>query len=115
MKKMIIIERSRFAQLVRDYKKALHVISILEYICREQNRQITFTAEEICSVLQLPIDEVRKRIVRGRLRYDEVDGIRYYDIMELVNLKDSLNSQRIFRETMDGAVPDTSIKVCLAK
>ena len=108
---MIIIERSRFAQLIRSYRKALYMNALLEYICREQNRPLTFTSEEICEILNLPKDEITRRIFRGRLRFDEVDGIRYFDLMDLVNLKDSLDSQTIFRQTMDGAVPDTAIRI----
>lgn len=111
MKKMIIIERSKFAQLIRDYKKSLHIISILEHICREHNRSLTFTAKEMCDLLRIPMDEIHRRADRGRLRFDEVDGIRYYDLMELVNVKDSLDSQEIYRRTMDGAVPDTTIQI----
>lgn len=72
---------------------------------------LTLTAEEICELLQLDPEEVRRRTLRGRLRYDEIDGIRYYDLIDLIDLKDSLDSQLIFRQTMDSAVPDTAIQV----
>ena len=100
MKKMIIIERSRFARLLRNYRKSLYM-----------NTLLTLTAEEICELLQLDPEEVRRRTLRGRLRYDEIDGIRYYDLIDLIDLKDSLDSQLIFRQTMDSAVPDTAIQV----
>lgn len=108
MKKMIIIERSRFARLLRNYRKSLYLNTLLTHICKQRRTLLTLTAEEICELLQLDPEEVRRRTLRGRLRYDEIDGIRYYD---LIDLKDSLDSQLIFRQTMDSAVPDTAIQV----
>lgn len=111
MKKMIIIERSKFAQIMRHYKKALHMSAVLEHICRERRSAITLTATEICELIRLDYAEVRKYTDRGRLRYDVRKGVRYYDVMDLINLKDLLDSQKIFRQTMDQAIPDTAIKI----
>ena len=111
MKKMIIIERSRFARLLRNYRKSLYLNTLLTHICKQRRTLLTLTAEEICELLQLDPEEVRRRTLRGRLRYDEIDGIRYYDLIDLIDLKDSLDSQLIFRQTMDSAVPDTAIHV----
>ena len=111
MKKMIIIERSRFARLLRNYRKSLYMNTLLTHICKQRRTLLTLTAEEICELLQLDPEEVRRRTLRGRLRYDEIDGIRYYDLIDLIDLKDSLDSQLIFRQTMDSAVPDTAIQV----
>ena len=111
MKKMIIIERSRFARLLRNYRKSLYLNTLLTHICKQRRTLLTLTAEEICELLQLDPEEVRRRTLRGRLRYDEIDGIRYYDLIDLIDLKDSLDSQLIFRQTMDSAVPDTAIQV----
>ena len=110
MKKMIIIERSRFARLLRNYRKSLYMNTLLTHICKQRRTLLTLTAEEICELLQLDPEEVRRRTLRGRLRYDEIDGIRYYDLIDLIDLKDSLDSQLIFRQTMDSAVPDTAIQ-----
>lgn len=110
MKKMIIIERSRFARLLRNYRKSLYLNTLLTHICKQRRTLLTLTAEEICELLQLDPEEVR-RDLRGRPRYDEIDGIRYYDLIDLIDLKDSLDSQLIFRQTMDSAVPDTAIQV----
>ena len=111
MKKMIIIERSRFARLLRNYRKSLYLNTLLTHICKQRRTLLTLTAEEICELLQLDPEEVRRRTLRGRLRYDEIDGIRYYDLIDLIDLKDSLDSQLIFRQTMDSAVPDPAIQV----
>lgn len=108
---MIIIERSKFAQIMRNYKKALHISAVLEHICRERKSAITMTASEICELLHLDYAEVKKHTDRGRIRYDTIKGIRYYDVMDLINLKDWFDSQTIFRQTMDQAVPDTAIKI----
>ena len=111
MKKMIIIERSEFAQLVRNYKKALNMNAILEHACRERRCALTMTAIEVCELIHLTMDDVIKQTVRGRLRFDEVQSIRYYDVMDLINLKYRLDSQTIFRQTMDQAIPDTAIRI----
>lgn len=111
MKKMIIIERSRFARLLRNYRKSLYMNTLLTHICKQRRTLLTLTAEEICELLQLDPEEVRRRTLRGRLRYDEIDGIRYYDLIDLIDLKDSLDSQLILRQTMDSAVADTAIQV----
>lgn len=108
---MIIIERSRFARLLRNYRKSFYMNTLLTHICKQRRTLLTLTAEEICELLQLDLEEVRRRTLRGRLRYDEIDGIRYYDLIDLIDLKDSLDSQLIFRQTMDSAVPDTAIQV----
>ena len=108
---MIIIERSRFARLLRNYRKSLYLNTLLTHICKQRRTLLTLTAEEICELLQLDPEEVRRRTLRGRLRYDEIDGIRYYDLIDLIDLKDSLDSQLIFRQTMDRAVPETAIPV----
>ena len=92
MKKMIIIERSKFAQIMRNYKKALHMSAVLEHICRERKCAITLTTAEICELIQLDLSDVAKHTQRGRLRCDMVKGVRYYDIMDLINLKDLLDS-----------------------
>lgn len=111
MKKMIIMERSKFAQLMRNYKKALHMNAILEHICRERKSAITLTTMEICELIHLDVSVVQKQTQRGRIRCDEIKGLRYYDIMDLINLKDALDSQMIFRQTMAQAIPDTWIKI----
>lgn len=108
---MIIIERSEFAQLVRNYKKALNMNAILEHVCRERRYGLTMTAIEVCELIHLNMEDVIKQTARGRLRFDEVQSIRYYDVMDLINLKDRLDSQTIFRQTMDQAIPDTAIKI----
>ena len=109
MKKMIIIERSRFARLLRNYRKSLYMNTLLTHICKQRRTLLTLTAEEICELLQLDPEEVRT--ILSRVRYQQIDGIRYYDLIDLIDLKDSLDSQLIFRQTMDSAVPDTAIQV----
>lgn len=61
MKKMIIIERSRFARLLRNYRKSLYMNTLLTHICKQRRTLLTLTAEEICELLQLDPEEVRRR------------------------------------------------------
>jgi hypothetical protein len=83
----------------------------LEHICRQYRSYVTLTADEVCELIELDRDTVIRKTLHGRLRADTVNGVRYYDIMDLINLKDSIESQYIFRQTMDCAVPDTSIRI----
>lgn len=111
MRKMVIVERCKFAQLLRSYKKSLYLNRVLEHICRQYRSYVTLTADEVCELIELDRDTVIRKTLHGRLRADTVNGVRYYDIMDLINLKDSIESQYIFRQTMDCAVPDTSIRI----
>ena len=45
MKKMIIIERSRFARLLRNYRKSLYMNTLLTHICKQRRTLLTLTAE----------------------------------------------------------------------
>ena len=108
---MIIIERSRFARLLRNYRKSLYMNTLLTHICKQRRTLLTLTAERFANCYSSTPKRFGAGPLRGRLRYDEIDGIRYYDLIDLIDLKDSLDSQLIFRQTMDSAVPDTAIQV----
>jgi len=41
MKKMIIIERSRFARLLRNYRKSLYMNTLLTHICKQRRTLLT--------------------------------------------------------------------------
>ena len=50
MKKMILIERSKFALLVRSHMKASNMLLVLQHVCRERRISLSMTQEEVCPV-----------------------------------------------------------------
>lgn len=108
---MVIIERAKFAALVRDYKRALHTVLVLEYVLRQKQIRLTMTLEEICELLKLDQTTVEKYARHGKIRYDEERGMKVYTVTDMLNLRDSIDSQKIYLQTRTGAVPDTSIHI----
>ena len=53
--KVIMIERNKFASLVKAHRKCLQMLSILAYACATKEVQLTFTLEEICELLQIAV------------------------------------------------------------
>ena len=51
--KYIMIERNKFAALVKAHRKCLQILSILTYAHTVKEVQLTFTLEEICELLQM--------------------------------------------------------------
>ena len=51
--KYIMIERNKFAALVKAHRKCLQILSILPYAHTVKELQLTFTLEEICELLQM--------------------------------------------------------------
>ena len=102
MKKMILIERSKFALLVRSHMKASNMLLVLQHVCRERRISLSMTQEEVC----------QKYKRRGKLcPVEDQDGKQYYNVLDFINLKDMQESKRIFYQTMEQAVPDTAITI----
>lgn len=81
MRKMVIVERCKFAQLLRSYKKSLYLNRVLEHICRQYRSYVTLTADEVCELIELDRDTVIRKTLHGRLlcRYGKRRQIlRYY-------------------------------------
>ena len=77
MKKMIKIESSSFAALVRSYKKSLNMLAVLQ---------------QICELINLDPAEIEKQRLSGRLRFaEEENGTKHYSIVDIINLKDSID------------------------
>ena len=84
MRKMIKIESSSFAALVRSYKKSLNMLAVLQHICEDKQR------------------------LNGRLRFaEEENGTRHYSIVDIINLKDSIDSRRINRQVEELSFEET--------
>ena len=110
MKKMILIERSKFALRVRSHMKASNMLLVLQHVCRERRISLSMTQEEVCQLIRLDPDFVEKYKRRGKLcPVEDQDGKQYYNVLDFINLKDMQESKRIFYQTMEQAVPDTAI------
>ena len=53
MKKMIKIESSSFAALVRSYKKSLNMLAVLQHICQENDVALSMLPDEVCELIGL--------------------------------------------------------------
>ena len=93
MKKMILIERSKFALLVRSHMKASNMLLVLQHVCRERRISLSMTQEEVCQLIRLDPDFVEKYKRRGKLcPVEDQDGKQYYNVLDFINLKDMQES-----------------------
>ena len=99
MKKMIKIESSSFAALVRSYKKSLNMLAVLQHICQEKDEALYMLQDEECELIGLDPAEIEKQRLNGRLRFaEEEDGTRHYSITDIINLKDSIDGKLINKQ-----------------
>ena len=49
--KVIVLERNRFAMLVKVHRKSLLMLEVLTYICRIRNIDLVMTLEEVAAQL----------------------------------------------------------------
>ena len=92
MKKMIKIESSSFAALVRSYKKSLNMLAVLQHICQENDVALSMLPDEVCELINLDPAEIEKQRLSGRLRFaEEENGTKHYSIVDIINLKDSID------------------------
>ena len=54
--KVIVIERNKFASLVKSHRKCLQMLNILTYIYTVKEVSLTLTLQEICEVLHMTPD-----------------------------------------------------------
>ena len=62
---MILIERSKFALLVRSHMKASNMLLVLQHVCRERRISLSMTQEEVCQLIRLDPDFVENTNVAG--------------------------------------------------
>ena len=99
MKKMVKIESSSFAALVRSYKKSLNMLAVLQHICQENDVALSMLPDEVCELINLDPAEIEKKRLRGRLRFaEEENGTRHYSIVDIINLKDAIDWKTINRQ-----------------
>ena len=99
MKKMIKIESGSFAALVRSYKKSLNMLAVLQHICQENDVALSKLPDEVCELINLNPAEIEKQRLSGRLRFaEEENGTRHYSIVDIINLKDTIDCKAINRQ-----------------
>ena len=81
--KVIMIERNKFASLVKAHRKCL---------------QMTFTLEEICELLQISREEVERQRQKGYIRFVHRNGMTVYEITDILRLKNMLEMGGVYRK-----------------
>ena len=94
--KVIMIERNKFASLVKAHRKCLQMLSILAYACATKEVQLTFTLEEICELLQMSREEVQRQ--KGYIRFVHRNGMTVYETTDILRLKNMLEMGGIYRK-----------------
>lgn len=96
--KVIMIERNKFASLVKAHRKCLQMLSILAYACATKEVQLTFTLEEICELLQMNREEVERQRQKGYIRFVHRNGMTVYEITDILRLKNMLEMGGVYRK-----------------
>ena len=108
--KVIVLERNRFAMLVKVHRKSLLMLEVLTYICRIRNIDLVMTLEEVCHVLRMDAAVVEQHRHKGLLRSYEENGLRLYEAADLVRLKAALDMIDIYRRINKAAIIPSSSK-----
>ena len=97
---MIKVESGSFAALVRSYKKSLNMLAVLQHICEDNCVELSMLPDEVCELINLDPAEIEKQRLSGWLRFaEEENGIRHYSIVDIINLKDSIDC-KVFTRTL---------------
>ena len=102
-----MIERNKFAALVKAHRKCLQMLSILTYAHTVKEVRLTFTLEEICELLQMTREEAQRQ--RGYIRFSVQNGITVYEITDILRLKNMLEMGKIYRK-IDGMAITVPVK-----
>ena len=96
--KVIVIERNKFAALVKSHRKCIQMLDILTYIYTVKQISLTLTLLEICEVLQMTPEEVEIQRQKGYIRFTTHKGMTVYEITDLLRLKNMLEMVNIYRK-----------------
>ncbi|WP_317472409.1 hypothetical protein [Bacteroides hominis] len=89
MRKILNIESSSLAALVRSYKRFLNMLVMLQNICEDNSIELSMLPDEVCELIGLKPAVIEKQHLNGHLRFaEEENGTRHYSIMDIINLKD---------------------------
>ena len=81
--KVIVIERNKFAALVKSHRKCLQMLNILTYIYTVKEVSLTLTLQEICEVLHMTPEEVEIQRQKGMTVYEITDLLRLENMLEM--------------------------------
>lgn len=99
MRRMIKIESSSFTALVRNHKKTLNMLAVMQHICQNNDVALSMLPDEVCELIDLDPAEIEKQRLNGRLRFaEEENGTRHYSIVDIINLKDFIDSRAITKQ-----------------
>ena len=90
--KVIVIERNKFAALVKSHRKCLQMLNILTYIYTVKEVSLTLTLQEICEVLHMTPEEVEIQRQKGYIRFT-TQGSIYRKIDKKVMNLEPLNNE----------------------
>lgn len=96
--KVIVIERNKFAALVKSHRKCIQMLDILTYIYTVKQISLTLTLQEICEVLQMTPEEVEIQRQKGYIRFTTQKGMTVYEITDLLRLENMLEMGSIYRK-----------------
>ena len=96
--KVIVIERNKFAALVKSHRKCIRMLDILTYIYTVKQISLTLTLLEICEVLQMTPEEVEIQRQKGYIRFTTHKGMTVYEITDLLRLKNMLEMGNVYRK-----------------
>ena len=66
MRRMIKIESSSFAALVRNHKKTLNMLAVMQHICQDNNVALSMLPDEVCELINLDPAEIEKQRLRKK-------------------------------------------------
>ena len=96
--KVIVIERNKFASLVKSHRKCLQMLNILTYIYTVKEVSLTLTLQEICEVLHMTPEEVEIQRQKGYIRFTTQKGMTVYEITDLLRLENMLEMGSVYRK-----------------
>lgn len=102
--RFIVVDRNRFALLIKSYRKSLHIINLLTYICRSQNVDVTLKIEEVCQVLEIDPRTLDKFRSNGNIKSTSTGSLCLYEISDIVRLKVASEMADIYRMINDASV-----------
>ena len=67
------------------------MLAVLQHICQENDVALSMLPDEVCELIKLDPAEIEKQRLSGRLRFAEENGTKHYSIVDIINLKDSID------------------------
>lgn len=111
MRQCIIVEKKAFANLVGTQVKAMNIIALLSSACRVSNLSLCMTAEQACELINLDMKVVEKARIKGRIRFQRTRNSYVYEFSDIIDLKDRIDRQTIYRQIAEQCVPENSIVI----